>query len=138
MKKIIILIVGLIVCGTLITAYYLYNKPHKDIASANVDYTVPARQLYAQYENNGQKANSKYLNKILVTHGIVAQIKRDSTITIMLETGDMVGYVACELDEYSEHGDISIEKGDKVTMKGIMAGKLIDVILIRCIILDEK
>lgn len=138
MKKIIIGIIALLILGGATTAYFIYNKPHQDIASANVDYSLNAKDLYAEYDKDEQKADKKYLDKILKVKGKVADIKKDSVVTIMLESGAMMGLVACEMDEFSEHKEIKVEHGETVTIKGILTGKLIDVVLVRCIILNQN
>ena len=51
--------------------YYLYNKPAGTTISSDADHTVTATELFSEFEQNEEAANSKYLNKVLAVTGKV-------------------------------------------------------------------
>lgn len=135
MKKIILL--GLLIavlCGGTF-GYYLYNKPHDDMSSKKPDFELSAAELFADYEGDENAANTKYLDKVVQVSGIVQDVKtNDEGITsVTIESGDLMFGVICQLDQFSEHERTTFEIGEQVVFKGLCTGKLMDVVLVRCI-----
>jgi hypothetical protein len=122
------------------TAYYMYNKPHADVAKMEVKHTLEASTLYESFESNEQKANKEYLNDVIKISGKLMQIeeKENENTTLILDAGGLMGGVKCELDTHSGHDLSKIEVGDQLSLKGICTGYLMDVILVRCIIIPNS
>lgn len=105
------------------TAYYLFNMPHRDVQSAQTDYQVAASVLVAEYLENADAANEKYLasdgdSKILEVSGTVHKITEDfsgNKVVILKEANDKAG-VSCTF----ESNVSSLALGDVVTVKGVI------------------
>ena len=114
-------------------------KPEKTLINCEPDYTLTATELFNEYSINEENANKTFLGKIIQVRGTIREIGiEDSTFnTIILETGDMFSGVNCVLDNkyVSNHNDILIDS--EVTIKGECSGKLIDVVLNNCILIDK-
>ncbi len=136
MKKILIAFGLLVLIGGGV-AFYLYNKPHQNIERAEADFEMPASELFAAFEQNEQAAQDKYLDKIIKVTGAVQEVKKsdDGSTQIILEGDGMFG-VSCQLDDKVEHSHTDLETGEKATLKGICTGKLMDVVLVRCVVVD--
>lgn len=133
MKKwLILLIMAVLLAGA--TGFYLYNKPHKNIAAADADFTVDAAALVKEFETDETAANTKYLDKIIVVKGKVAstEITSEGMINIALATDSEIATVSCAMlpGENKEASDIKV--GDEVTIKGLCTGMLMDVVLTNC------
>ncbi|GGI57915.1 OB-fold protein [Winogradskyella haliclonae] len=81
MKRNKIYIILLVV---ILAAYFGYNyiyQEHRDISAETADYTINASDFIAEFINDSETAQTKYLNKTIVIHGdITAQT--DNSITL--------------------------------------------------------
>lgn len=115
--------------------YYLWNKPPQDMASAKVDLSLDAKALYDEFSKDENTANAKYLDKVIQVKGTVASFdKQNGTSLIMLDSGDPMGGVACELDPLTSHTKTEFQEGEEVIFKGTCSGKLSDVQISRCVL----
>lgn len=133
MKKILIAL--LLVCTVgFATGYYLYNKPSKGIESVKADVSIDAPTLFGSYENDENTSNQKFLGKILEVEGVVQSMNclRDGNSSITLRTNNEMFGVICNLDSLHAK-DVVYKEGEKVKLKGVCTGMLMDVILIKCI-----
>ncbi len=126
-KKVLIFIL-LIITGAGIFGYLQWNKPHSDMNKANVDMSIAANILMKEYDD------AKFLNKTIQVTGTIKEVQVENTTTsIKLEAEDPMGDISCELDKYSDQKGKQYKVGDKVTFKGICTGKLMDVVIDRCV-----
>ena len=135
MKKYIKYIVVLALIGGAY-GFYMYNKPHKNLAKTKADVTLSAQDLFTAYELNETKANEIYLGKVLEVDGIIKSIEGENSNIINLEVGSMMSRVSCEMepDAYAKNKN-SLSEGDKVTIRGNCAGMTMDVVLQRCVLI---
>jgi len=129
-KKIIkisltVLILGAIVGG--LSAYLLYNKPHKDIQASETDYKVKASNLVEEYLSDQDKANEKYLgiggeSKVLEVSGTVASISEDfnnQKVVLLKSSSDKAGVNCTFLESNNTQIDDAME-GKEITVKGVI------------------
>lgn len=126
----IVVVIFLIITAGLIT----YHKPHKSIANVKPDYVTNAGLLFDEFTSQEQWANEKYLDKVIMVQGEIKDITNvaDNRINITLETGDDIFGVSCTFEKSIE-GLQAFNPGDKVNIKGVCAGMLMDVVLINCV-----
>ncbi|MCB0662927.1 MAG: hypothetical protein KDC24_09320 [Saprospiraceae bacterium] len=133
MKKILIIIAVLAIGGGFF-AYQMYNKPHKDMTSAESDLAISSTDLLAAFESDETSANDLYNDKVVAVTGNVLSVSNEEGITkVTLDAGNPLGGVICQLDELSDHERTSFEEGESVTFKGLCTGYLMDVVLVRCV-----
>ena len=138
MKKIsiYILIIGLL--GIFI-GYKMYNKPHINVAKKSVDINIAASTLLADFSSDETKANTKYLDKIIAVKGRVTSIEfNGEKAAISLQTKDDFGSVVCYLVKDEVKKSAAIKEGQEVILKGICTGFLMDVILVKCVVMNSK
>lgn len=134
MRKLIIGSALLLVILAGVMMYMNYDF-RANIATEKPAYIVDATSLYAEYEADEDAANQKYLGKTIQVSGDINNIDKISDpVTISLETGAMMGNLVCELSKTVEVDVTGIEEGQNITIKGSCSGKLLDVILVNCII----
>ena len=127
----ILLLLGLLAGGYI--GYRMWNKPHRDVAGAEADISLEATDLYLQFATDEAAANAKYLDKIVQVCGQVATVSAENgAVSVLLDTGDPFGGVACELDHLREHPRTEFPVGERVCFKGVCTGYLSDVVLSRC------
>lgn len=113
--------------------YKMWNKPHREVAGASADVALEATELYAQYTADEAAANALYLDKIVQVCGTVVQVSNENgLVTIQLDSGDLMGGVLCELDNFAAHDRTEFPAGERACFKGICTGYLSDVVLNRC------
>ncbi len=115
---IICLLVGSVV------AYFMWNKPHRDVADEK-GLQITAAMLVMDYQANEQTANVKYLDKAIEVSGNITEVKanQEGKTTIMLASEDAFTGVFCTLKESVPN----LTVGSSVTLKGICSGMLSDV-----------
>lgn len=131
MKKVIFVLFILGAIGGTI-GYFMYNKPHTDLASAQPDFVLFPSTLANEYDENEDEANTKYLDKIIEVKGKIREISDQGTGILILETGNPMTGVQCEFQNAQDLADL--QTGNTITVRGVCAGKLMDVNLSRCII----
>lgn len=135
-KKIIISILLLVLLGVFI-AYKMYNKPHINVANEQADITLTANTILTDFTTDENAANTKYLEKIIQVSGVVSNVKTENNKAIItLQTSNDFASILCHLSEESSKKVQSIKIGETIKLKGICTGFLMDVVLIKCEIIN--
>ncbi|MFK8061245.1 MAG: hypothetical protein AB8B78_14305 [Polaribacter sp.] len=135
-KKIIISILVLSLIGAFI-AYKMYNKPHINVAEEKADITITSNKILQEFSTDETTANSKYLEKIVQVKGVVSKIEKENEKGIItLKTNDDFGSILCHLSVEETKKISSLKEGQQATLKGICTGYLMDVILVKCVIIN--
>jgi hypothetical protein len=136
--KIALFAVMFIAVAAILAALYLFSMTHSDIKKAKPDFEITATQLQKEFDYDETKASIKYINKIVEVTGTIASIKpeENNSINISLATENRISSVICTCPAIR---DISEYKpGDKVTIRGICSGYLMDVLLNNCAVIEDK
>lgn len=130
MKKTIKIGLYVLAAGILIGggfALYLFNLPHRNIQSTKTDLEITAVSLVAEYLENPEVANTKYLDvegesKILEVSGEVASISEDynHNLVVLLKSPNQKAGVSCTF--LSTVGPIqnSLSHGQVIKVKGVI------------------
>ena len=130
----VILILGII--GTFV-AYKMYNKPHIDVADSKSDIVISADKIQSDFSTNENLANTNYLEKIIEVSGEISELTLENKKGIItLKTKDNFGSVLCHLSDNSTQKMNTLKMGKPVRLKGICTGYLMDVILVKCEIIN--
>jgi len=99
---------------------------------------VTASKMLADYEANGVAADALYKNKIVEVSGTIKDISKDilDTPYIALESGDMIFSVQCMFDKSDQSELASLSKNTKITLRGKVSGKLGNVLVKDCSIVE--
>ena len=129
MKKILLalIIVIFIICGI---GFYYFNKPLDSIHGMTTEYKLMATELLEAFEEDENKANADYLDKVIEVNGTVQKVEiNQDRITVYLETNNLMSSIIFQMEE----SDGNIKEGDIVNLKGICTGFLMDVVFVRSI-----
>jgi hypothetical protein len=140
MRKILFILLFLAVAGGAI-GYYMWNKPHASVSGKTPDFSLSPAALLADFQQDEQAANTKYLGKIIQVSGKILEIipGEELQMQVVLETGDLMSRVSCGLEENHEAFlERGLKKGDPVTIKGFCSGMTLDVVLDRCVIVNSQ
>lgn len=134
-KKIILILSLLIFIGGFI-AYKMYNKPHVNVAETFSDVFLEAVKIVDDFSSDEIMANTTYLDKIVQVSGIINSIKTENETVIVALAGNSFGDVLCYLSEESKTKVNTLKEGQRVTLKGICTGFLLDVVLVKCALIN--
>ena len=106
---------------------YMFNKPHRDVQSARVDYRLSSSQIVAEYLADNQAANQKYLasdgdSKILEISGEVMEISENfkgQKVVLLNGAMDKSG-VSVVFNTESNNNLDRITIGQAITVKGVI------------------
>ena len=132
-----IIIISLITIGLFI-AFNMYNKPHVNIITAKADVIVTAQVLLDGFVKDETLANANYANKVVEVSGEIYEIKAEngnSIIALKHENG--ISSILCHMAPEENLKVLKLKKEGTVTVKGICTGYLLDVILVRCILVQK-
>lgn len=134
MKKILILVaVGAVIAAGAV--YFVYNKPHRDVAAEEAKFTLTANQLFDEFEADEAASNSKYLDQTVEVSGEIAELgvnDAGQAFVILVAENAMIGGVSATFG--GEQAGLEI--GKNVSLKCRCTGKLMDVVLINCTVLE--
>jgi hypothetical protein len=132
----VLLMVGFL---SVFIGYKIYNKPHINVAEEATDIALTASMLLIDFSKDETKANAKYLDKIIAVKGVVTHIVEEGEKrAITLQASDDFGSIICYLAEDDSMNRDAIKKGQTIVLKGICTGFLMDVILVKCVIINSK
>ena len=75
-RKKIFLIIVLIITGGLCYAYYIWNKPARDVTNEKA-IKITAAAIFDSFANNEQSANAHFLNKAIEVTGTVTECEEE-------------------------------------------------------------
>lgn len=146
-KTILLLgIIGAVVGGGI--AFFMYNKPHKNVLDADPDYTMTSVELFSRIEGKASTASAEFNDKIFEVSGTVAKtdMPDDSTANLFLAIDDEgLNNVICAVDAKYIAEVKAIKPGANITIKGIFSGvnefsdpdfgiNTTDIMLTRCVV----
>ena len=132
-----VLIMGV---GGIAFGAYMYNKPHKNIARTQPDYSLTATEVYREFDENELLANERYLNKVIAVKGELSKIEinEKGDPVLVLETGSALGGVRCTMETGQAQQIATLQEGGEVQVKAICTGMLLDVILVQGVLLNPE
>ncbi len=135
-KSLIFMFLFVVVLG-LSAVLYIYNKPHINVKESRADYVLTAQNLIDEYRQNEGETDEKYSEHVIQVKGRVFDIstlKGNSVIT--LKDNGSESSIICHMQPGENKKALEIKKGSNVEIKGICTGYLLDVIMVRCTLVE--
>ena len=139
MKKILLFLLVLII-GGIAFAYYYINRPVDAISSQSADIKITAAALLSAFNANEMQADSLYTSKVILVSGKILKVNKtmDNTLNILLDTGDPMSTILCQMDKSVMPDTNKLVPGANVSIKGVCSGFLGDVVLDRAVVIEGK
>lgn len=125
--RIFLYTVAAVIVASLGVAYYLFNKPHRNVTEAEIDFQVSATELVEEYLQSSSTANQKYLaedgqSRILAVTGKVATIETDlnNQRVINLRDDAQKAGVSCTFTTSTDEQVAHVSIGEVITVKGVI------------------
>ena len=108
--NIIIFSIVAIIVVTFAGYYYVMHGGARNLSNEETTYTISSKNITDQFAANVDASNKKYLDKAIAINGIVTNVNGKEVI--------LDNSIICNLKEV----DASIQKNQKVTLKGRVVG----------------
>ena len=131
----IALIILLVMLVVIVIGVKTYNKPHVDVVKTEAKYKLDAQQLINSFITDEDKASKKYVNTIIQVSGEALEISHG---TISIKYKNSASTILCNFLPKEDEKLKTIKKGDKIKVKGICTGYLLDVVLVECVLIKES
>lgn len=117
-KKILSVIIVLTLVGAAL-GYFIWNKPHLDIAGATGTKVV-ATELYKAFTTDSVSAKQYYIQQVLEVSGTVNSISKNqqNQALVLIKTGADGAFINCTMEGPAD----DIKEGATVAIKGICSG----------------
>lgn len=131
LKKHIASLVLLIVFGILAAGSIDTDTDTRKVQSQAPSYTLSANQLYREYESNEVAADTKYKGKVVIVSGRIQDIGKDimDDAYIVIGGKGFLDGVQCTFTKSEQSSVASLSKGQQVSVKGEVAGKMGNVLV---------
>ncbi len=127
----------LLVIPLLLASIYMYNKPHLDVKKSEAAYVLTAQNLIKEYQENETTTNEKYSESVILVKGKIFEVstlKGNSVITLKDDNSE--SSIICHLLPEENGKVLSLKVGQDIGIKGICTGYLLDVIMVRCTLVE--
>jgi hypothetical protein len=127
-----LLLIVLAIIAALIVWRWVFTKSDVSVSSKKAEVEIEAVVLTHEFEENEEAANAKYLGKVILVSGSVNTITEDEqNLSVYLKNAEDISGVMCTISNTSVKTG-QIKTGDRVKIKGICDGYLMDVKLNKC------
>lgn len=130
-----IVLIGIIV--GISAVYYVFNKPHRNIAKEDAAFTVTARDLIAEFKSDENAATAKYRDKVISVTGIIKGIRTLDNHNMVFSLEDQMEGVSCTIDSadvVNNRSKLDLYTTDALAgFKGRCTGMLMDIQLTDCV-----
>jgi hypothetical protein len=133
-KKHLLSIIALFVLGLLAIASLDTEDDTKKVQLQAPSYRLTAASLYNEYDANEVAADNKYKGQIVVVSGTIQDIGKDimDQAYIVFAGDDFLEGVQCTFTKEQQSSIARLSKGQKVSVKGEVAGKMGNVLIDKC------
>ena len=129
-KQKIILIIIIIISIIAVIFYKTYNKEHINVEKTSAKYTMTSQKLIDDFLMDEDEANKKYVNQIIQVTGTISEIDK---VSITIKDVNSESTVQCNFSD--KINNTNLKQGQKITIKGLCTGYLLDVVLIECVLI---
>lgn len=143
MKTWLKVLIGLFLIGIIagVLGYvFVYNKPHRDFATAKPEFHLTAAELYDAFINDPEGSNERYGGKIIHVEGSLDKFEESGEMVILVFTFDDGAFgpegVRCTVLPEAKEKANNVHIGDYIKIKGLCTGFTGDVIIDKCSIVE--
>lgn len=140
MNKKRLLLIAVVIAA--VAGYFVWDKMLRTAPSMkrlDAEYRVNAVDFFNEFEENEEAANVKYLNKIVEVVGEVEGVNLDDGNPVVSFKTTGFGTVRCTMEAEMSSDELGkIKLNSTLVVRGEVIGKLLDVDLERCIVVEPN
>jgi tRNA_anti-like len=126
-----IVILVLILAGL---GIYKVYKPHRNVSGEEAVASLPAQDLYLDFQHDENVANKKWVGKVIEVSGIISSVNESAGYVSINLKATAEGGINCSVLKKDLDQNETLKNGDSLTIKGKCTGFLMDVNLVDCVI----
>jgi hypothetical protein len=112
-----------------------YSRKPMGTEKLKPTFYLQASKLVSQFEQEEANATSRYADKVIAIYGPVSSINiTDSSAAVFVGGQNRESSVMCQFDRHHLKTVRKLKPGYLVTIKGVCAGYLMDVVMVRCVL----
>lgn len=135
----ILVIICVVLAVVIMFALKQYNEPLRDIRNSKPLVILSADLLIDDFEKDEVGTTIKYSEKILQIEGNFSGVSTlDGNIIITLKNKGSNSSVICHMLPEENLKALKLEKGQNITIKGNCTGFLLDVMMVRCVLIESE
>ena len=142
MLKIQKILTGVVLILVIASIYFyvkVYNRPHVNMANISTKVKINSSDLVTLFILDEETANLAYVEKIIEVEGTIKEITYQNNInTVLLRSNIDSSSVICEMQKNQLEEVKKFQKGERVRIKGICKGFLMDAVVLNCIIVTNE
>jgi hypothetical protein len=128
----------IIIAACICFLYPLYNRNNKDVADAEPDYHMLAKNLANEFHADKTEAGKKYLHKVIQVTGYLKEITHNNeSMVILLKGSSPFINISCTLEHDVTFPLKTVTAGHLMIIRGECTGFLTDVTMIHCRIINQ-
>ena len=122
LKKIFLIILCLMVVAG-VAIYFIFTEKFEDTRKEEAAYTIAANDLIKEFQENDSLANIKYVEKIILVNGKIAETETaDTSVNIKMIDTLTGSYIIFAFQEQHIKAAKQLKEGDMVSIKGSCSG----------------
>jgi len=116
----------------------LYNKPFLNVSKSKPDIILNSQVLLNDYQEDETLANKKYADKLIQITGEIVKIAiNKGVIIISLKDFNGQSTIICHMLAKDNLKALKLQIGNEVIIKGICTGYLLDLIMVKCVLINN-
>jgi hypothetical protein len=139
MKKTILVLIAIIVLVVVAIAISrVFKKSEVDAYRLKPEHELTVDKLIDAFDLDEASANSVFLDKVMLVEGEVVELDTSNPESpfLVLGSGHSLTGVMCNFHPNHLEKLSSIQKGSIIKVKGICTGLLMDIVLVKCVIVE--
>ncbi|MEK6151956.1 hypothetical protein WIW50_01785 [Flavobacteriaceae bacterium 3-367] len=133
-----IFLMGCILLGGYVFITF-FLEPSRDTKRARTEVRISSESLVSSFLVDERSANTSYVEKTIEVQGIVREITfLNDRYTVFLHGGDELACLMCDMQADQLEQVKNLKPGQKVLLKGVCKGFLMDAILLNCVLINTN
>ena len=136
--QIVVLVVSGILAFAVTYGFKEYNRTLADTQHLKADFQIDAVDFVREFETAESLATTQYSDKVINVRGFVISMEvTDTSGTVFLNGGSSQSSVMCQFDQKNFQNIKELRIGERVIIKGVCSGYLMDVVMMRCVLTEK-
>ena len=116
-----------------ISVLYIINVTENPTSEKKVYKTLTSKTLFDTHKTD---AFNNLIDQVIIIEGILKEVHfKNDVYTLYINHDDETYHIMCELEKDESYKAEILQTGQTITIKGIVKGHLLDIILLNCVII---
>lgn len=128
-------VVGFLAIAIVVSLGIFYsNSEKKDIKGVRTQASLTTQELFLQLQEGKNSNVAVYIEKVIEVKGTIKDITLRNGVYSIILNGSGDRHIICEMQINQNPKVLKFKSGEKIVVKGILKGFLLDAILLNCIV----